>query len=115
MARSGHQIQRREAARHSATKPSVAYVQRFENAHTRLNGTATVGRGRAAHMAVGADQPGHQHAPRGIHPLSTLRYCHHVVRAHRKAATGKVQDLIKECQRARFEKFVLRAKEKAKF
>lgn len=38
-----------------------------------------------------------------------------IIRAHKFAPTGKVQDLIKECQRARFEKFVLRAKEKAKY
>jgi biopolymer transport protein ExbD len=34
-----------------------------------------------------------------------------VIRAHRDVATGKVQDLIRECQRNRFEKFVLRAQE----
>jgi len=37
-----------------------------------------------------------------------------IVRAHKGAPTGKVQDVIKECQRARFEKFVLRAKEEMK-
>ena len=35
-----------------------------------------------------------------------------IVRAHREAATEKVQLLIELCQDARFEKFVLRAKEK---
>lgn len=34
-----------------------------------------------------------------------------IVRAHRNAPTGKVQDLIKACQQNRFEKFVLRAQE----
>ena len=38
-----------------------------------------------------------------------------IVRAHKGAPTGKVQDLVKECQRARFEKFVLRAKEEMKY
>lgn len=37
-----------------------------------------------------------------------------IIRAHRGAPTGKVQDVIKECQRARLEKFVLRAKEELK-
>jgi biopolymer transport protein ExbD len=35
-----------------------------------------------------------------------------IIRGHGKAPTGKVQELIKKCQEARFEKFVLRAKEK---
>lgn len=35
-----------------------------------------------------------------------------IIRAHHKAPTGKVQKLIQECQRAKFERFVLRAKEK---
>jgi biopolymer transport protein ExbD len=35
-----------------------------------------------------------------------------IVRAHGKAPTGKVQELIKKCQEAGFERFVLRAKEK---
>ncbi len=34
-----------------------------------------------------------------------------IVRAHGKAQTGKVQDLISKCQEVRFERFVLRAKE----
>jgi biopolymer transport protein ExbD len=38
-----------------------------------------------------------------------------IVRAHKDAPMGKVQELIKECQRARFEKFVLRAKEEMKY
>ncbi|MCA9267949.1 MAG: biopolymer transporter ExbD [Planctomycetales bacterium] len=38
-----------------------------------------------------------------------------IVRAHLGAPTGKVQELIKQCQIARFEKFVLRAKEKPKY
>jgi biopolymer transport protein ExbD len=38
-----------------------------------------------------------------------------IIRAHRGAPTGKVQDVIKECQRARLEKFVLRAKEEMKY
>jgi biopolymer transport protein ExbD len=35
-----------------------------------------------------------------------------VIRAHRNCPTGKVQDIIKECQKASFEKFALRAEEK---
>ncbi len=38
-----------------------------------------------------------------------------IVRAHKGAPTGKVQDLIKECQAARFERFVLRAKEEISY
>ncbi len=34
-----------------------------------------------------------------------------VIRAHRVAATGRVQELIKACQENSFEKFALRAKE----
>ena len=34
-----------------------------------------------------------------------------VIRAHRLAATGRVQELIKKCQENNFEKFALRAKE----
>ena len=34
-----------------------------------------------------------------------------IIRAHKDAATGKVQELIKVCQEERFEKFALRAKE----
>jgi biopolymer transport protein ExbD len=34
-----------------------------------------------------------------------------VIRAHREAAAGKVQELIRVCQESRFEKFALRAKE----
>ena len=34
-----------------------------------------------------------------------------VIRAHRDAQTGKVQELIKVCQESRFEQFALRAKE----
>jgi biopolymer transport protein ExbD len=34
-----------------------------------------------------------------------------VIRAHRDAQTGRVQDLIKRCQDSGFEKFALRAKE----
>jgi biopolymer transport protein ExbD len=34
-----------------------------------------------------------------------------VIRGHRDAQTGKVQELIRECQRNNFEKFALRAKE----
>ena len=34
------------------------------------------------------------------------------IRAHKDCATGKVQEVIKECQLQKFEKFVLRAKEK---
>ena len=34
-----------------------------------------------------------------------------VIRAHKDAQTGKVQELIKVCQEARFEQFALRAKE----
>jgi biopolymer transport protein ExbD len=36
------------------------------------------------------------------------------IRAHEEAPAGKLQALIKECQRARFEKFVLRVKEQLK-
>jgi hypothetical protein len=36
------------------------------------------------------------------------------IRADREAPAGKLQALIKECQRARFEKFVLRVKEQLK-
>jgi biopolymer transport protein ExbD len=38
-----------------------------------------------------------------------------IVRAHGEVATGKVQNLIEECQKARYEKFVLRAKEKQEY
>ena len=38
-----------------------------------------------------------------------------IIRAHKDAQTGDVQQVIKKCQDARFEKFVLRAKEKAGF
>ena len=38
-----------------------------------------------------------------------------VIRAHRDAATGKVQELIKKCQEEKFEKFALRAKEHVGF
>jgi biopolymer transport protein ExbD len=38
-----------------------------------------------------------------------------VVRAHMQAKTGEVQDLIKICQEAKFEKFTLRAMEKVGF
>jgi len=34
-----------------------------------------------------------------------------VVRAHKFASTGRVQELIKKCQENKFEKFALRAKE----
>jgi biopolymer transport protein ExbD len=34
-----------------------------------------------------------------------------VIRAHKDAQTGRVQELIKNCQQNRFEKFALRAKE----
>ncbi len=34
-----------------------------------------------------------------------------IIRAHKDAQTGKVQELIKVCQEARFEQFALRAKE----
>jgi len=34
-----------------------------------------------------------------------------IIRAHEAAKTGKVQDVIKECQKARFERFALRAQE----
>lgn len=34
-----------------------------------------------------------------------------VIRAHKDAETGKVQELIKKCQENNFEKFALRAKE----
>jgi biopolymer transport protein ExbD len=34
-----------------------------------------------------------------------------IIRAHKDAQAGKVQDLIKVCQEARFEQFALRAKE----
>lgn len=34
-----------------------------------------------------------------------------VIRGHRDARTGKVQELIKECQNSNFERFALRAKE----
>ena len=34
-----------------------------------------------------------------------------IIRAHKEAQTGKVQDLIKICQENGFEKFALRAKE----
>ncbi|MCH5376334.1 MAG: hypothetical protein JJ992_20380 [Planctomycetes bacterium] len=33
------------------------------------------------------------------------------MRGHKDARTGKVQELIKECQQNNFEKFALRAKE----
>lgn len=36
-----------------------------------------------------------------------------IIRAHKQAKTGQVQKVIEQCQGARFEKFVLRAKEKA--
>ncbi len=35
------------------------------------------------------------------------------IRAHKDCPTGKVQEVIKECQMQKFERFVLRAKEKA--
>jgi len=38
-----------------------------------------------------------------------------IVRAHKDAPTGDVQKVIQHCQEARFEKFVLRAKEKADY
>lgn len=34
-----------------------------------------------------------------------------IIRGHRDAQTGRVQDVIKECQENRFERFALRAKE----
>jgi biopolymer transport protein ExbD len=34
-----------------------------------------------------------------------------IIRGHKDARTGKVQELIKECQMSNFEKFALRAKE----
>ena len=34
------------------------------------------------------------------------------IRAHKDCPTGKVQDVIKECQLKKFERFVLRAQEK---
>ena len=34
-----------------------------------------------------------------------------IIRGHREAQTGKVQDLIRVCQQTNFEKFALRAKE----
>ncbi len=34
-----------------------------------------------------------------------------IIRGHKRADSGKVQDLIKVCQEKRFEKFALRAKE----
>lgn len=34
-----------------------------------------------------------------------------IIRGHKDARTGKVQELIKECQKNSFEKFALRAKE----
>lgn len=34
-----------------------------------------------------------------------------IIRAHKEAATGQVQELIKVCQEARFERFALRAKQ----
>ena len=42
-------------------------------------------------------------------PVSTATV---VIRAHKDVAAGKVQNLIQECQRTRFEKFVLRAQER---
>jgi biopolymer transport protein ExbD len=44
----------------------------------------------------------------GANPGDTLV----IIRAHSKCPTGRVQDLIRECQKARFEKFALRASEK---
>jgi biopolymer transport protein ExbD len=38
-----------------------------------------------------------------------------IIRAHQHAPTGDVQNVIKKCQEAGFEKFVLRAKEKMKY
>ena len=38
-----------------------------------------------------------------------------IIRGHAKASTGSLQELIKLCQDARFEKFVLRAKEKQEY
>lgn len=35
-----------------------------------------------------------------------------IIRAHRNAPTGKVQEVIRLCQEKKFERFVLRAKEK---
>lgn len=34
-----------------------------------------------------------------------------VIRAHKRAATGRVQEVIQECQKNSFERFALRAKE----
>ena len=34
-----------------------------------------------------------------------------IIRGHREAQTGRVQDVIKACQENRFERFALRAKE----
>lgn len=41
-------------------------------------------------------------------PLSSATV---IIRGHREARTGKVQDLIRECQKIDFEKFALRARE----
>ena len=41
----------------------------------------------------------------------TAKHATIVIRAHRVAATGRVQELIKTCQENNFEKFALRAKE----
>ncbi len=46
-------------------------------------------------------------AAEGANPSDTLV----IIRAHAKCPTGRVQDLIKACQQARFEKFALRASE----
>jgi biopolymer transport protein ExbD len=35
-----------------------------------------------------------------------------IIRAHRECPTGKVQEVIKTCQEQKFDKFILRAKEK---
>ena len=35
-----------------------------------------------------------------------------IIRGHKDTQTGKVQEVIRECQRHKFEKFVLRAQEK---
>ena len=37
-----------------------------------------------------------------------------IIRGHGEAPTGKIQEIIKACQEARFEKFALRAKEEVK-
>lgn len=37
-----------------------------------------------------------------------------IIRGHGEAPTGKIQEIIKACQEARFEKFALRAREEVK-